>query len=237
MDEGIFRKAAACLKKANLNFWADWGTLLGLIRGGGIIPRDADFDLSVWDHETTEEAVSKALDPEGFRAVSLVPYGKKGIHFLPRDERAEGKLDIVFYTRQGNRAIHRSCTTKDTLWTDLLMRTERFLDPHIHAKEKYKHLLEEAFHKGLPSRVRNRLERGLDYLIFLNYLNGIQLTYDFPAHYFENLRPVTFLGVEVNIPADAESYLELVYGKDWRIPNHWTHWWEGATYIDGKKNI
>ncbi|MGA2940383.1 MAG: LicD family protein [Syntrophobacteraceae bacterium] len=237
MDEEIFRKGVACLKEANLNFWANCGTLLGLIREGGIIAWDGDFDLGVWDHETTEEELIKAFDPEEFRVVSLVPYGKKGFFFLPRDERLQGKLDISFYTRQGNRAIFRSCTTKDTLWTDLIKRTGCFLDPHIHAKEKYKHLLEEAFHKGLPSCVKNRLARGLDYLMRRNYLNGIPLTYDFPAHYFENLRPVTFLGVEVNIPADAEGYLELAYGKDWRIPKQWTHWWEGATYIDGKKNI
>ena len=237
MDERIFRKGVACLKKANLNFWADSGTLLGLIRDGGIIPWDGDFDLAVWDHETTEETVIKAFDPEEFLAVSLIPYGIKGIHFLPRDERLQGFLDIIFYTKRGNRAIHQSCATKDTLWTNLLMRIERFQNPHIYAKEKYKRLHEKASHKGLLSRVKNRLERALDHLMFLNYLNGIQLTYDFPAHYFENLRPVTFLGVEVNIPADAESYLELAYGKDWRTPKQWTHWWEGATYIDGKKNI
>jgi hypothetical protein len=237
MDGEIFRKAAACLKKANVKFWLDYGALLGLVRGGDVIPWDADFDLGVWDHETTEEAVIEAFDPEEFRAVSLVPYGKKGIHFLPRGEKGQGKLDIVFYTRQGDRAIHRSCAARDSLWTDLLMRIERFLDPHIHAKEKCKQLLEDAFHKGLPSRVRDRLERGLDYLVRLNCLNGMQLTYDFPAHYFENLRPVAFLGVEVNIPADAEGYLELAYGKDWRIPKQWMHWWEGATYIEGKKNI
>ncbi len=237
MDEEIFRKGVACLEKANLNFWADCGTLLGLIREGGIIPWETDFDLSVWDHETTEEAVIKAFDPEEFLIVSLAPCGIKGIHLLPHDERVEGKLDIVFYTKQGNRAVHRSYVPRGNRWTNLLMRVERLRDPHIHAQEQRKHLLEEAFQKGLLSRVKNQLRRGLDYLMFLSYVNGMELTYDYPAHYFENLRPVTFLGVEVNIPADAESYLELAYGKDWCTPKQWTNWWEGATYIDGKKNI
>jgi len=29
MDGEIFRKAAACLKKTNVNFWLDYGALLG----------------------------------------------------------------------------------------------------------------------------------------------------------------------------------------------------------------
>jgi len=50
----------------------------------------------VWDHETTEEAVIEAFDPEEFRAVSLVPYGKQGIHFLPRGEKGQGSSTSFF---------------------------------------------------------------------------------------------------------------------------------------------
>jgi phosphorylcholine metabolism protein LicD len=237
MDGELFRQAVACLQKANLNFWVDQGTLSGLVREGRIIPWDMDFDMGVWDHEVTEWAIIKAFDRKDFRIVPLGPYGKKALHILPRNEEIEGKVDITFYAKQDSRAIHKSCTPKDTLWTDLLVRVDRFLDPHIQSKEKYKYLLKKALHKGLPSGVKNLIRRGVNYFVFSSYSNGIQLTYDFPAQYFENLRSVTFLGVEFNIPADAEGYLELAYGKDWRTPNQWTHWWEGATYINGQRNI
>jgi len=43
------------------------------------------------------------------------------------------------------------------------------------------------------------------------------------AKYFKNLKNVSFFGIRIKIPQDAEGYCEYTYGKNWRIPDkNWT---------------
>jgi hypothetical protein len=42
--------------------------------------------------------------------------------------------------------------------------------------------------------------------------------YYYPAHLFENLQEITFLGQTVLAPQKIEEYLHWSYGKNWRIP-------------------
>ncbi len=37
------------------------------------------------------------------------------------------------------------------------------------------------------------------------------------------------------IPRDAEEYLVVLYGEEWRIPQQWDHWSEGATWKGKRK--
>ena len=41
----------------------------------------------------------------------------------------------------------------------------------------------------------------------------------FPAHYFEPLNEIDFLGTKFKIPNNAESFLEYTYGESWKTPN------------------
>lgn len=243
MNEELFRQGVSRLEKANIKFWVDCGTLLGMIRDGRPIPWDEDFDFSVWRHEVTEEMIKKAFDNDNFVIESLTPHGNDNIHIVPINREIKGIIDISFYTRQNELAVLRGAILKITFRTKLMKSLERFLAPSFKAEQWYKYLLEELFHKGFkplfPRKLRARIK---DYLssLFLKYerydIRAV-VTYEYSAHYFENLRPVTFLGVEVNIPEDAEEYLEVAYGKDWRTPKKWEHWWEGASYINGQRNV
>jgi len=44
-------------------------------------------------------------------------------------------------------------------------------------------------------------------------------TLRFPSHYFDNLDEIDFLGKKFKIPSNVEKFLEISYGKNWRIPN------------------
>jgi len=44
-------------------------------------------------------------------------------------------------------------------------------------------------------------------------------TVRYPAHYFDKLDEIDFLGTKFKIPSKAEEFLERTYGKDWKIPN------------------
>lgn len=42
----------------------------------------------------------------------------------------------------------------------------------------------------------------------------------FPREMFDNLTEIDFLGDKFNVPTPVEAYLELLYGKDWRIKDY-----------------
>jgi len=44
-------------------------------------------------------------------------------------------------------------------------------------------------------------------------------TIRYPAHYFDNLDEINFLGTKFKIPNNVEKFLELTYGRNWRKPN------------------
>lgn len=52
-EKGIndFFKVTSILKDNHVNFWLDFGTLLGAVRNGCPVPWDGEFDISVWDDE------------------------------------------------------------------------------------------------------------------------------------------------------------------------------------------
>jgi phosphorylcholine metabolism protein LicD len=51
----------------HIPFWVDFGTLLGLVRDGCLIPWDDDYDFGVWKHEVSKEMVHQVFgNPEFF---------------------------------------------------------------------------------------------------------------------------------------------------------------------------
>jgi phosphorylcholine metabolism protein LicD len=54
--------------KNNIPYWVDFGTLLGIVRDGSIIPWDHDGDISVWDKEFKNIIkIDRDLFPNGIR--------------------------------------------------------------------------------------------------------------------------------------------------------------------------
>lgn len=44
-------------------------------------------------------------------------------------------------------------------------------------------------------------------------------TVRYPAHYFNNLQEIKLFDITFKIPSEPEKFLEITYGKDWKIPN------------------
>ncbi len=67
-------------KKYDINYFADWGTLLGAVRHGGFIPWDDDIDICMKreDYDRFKEVAEKEL-PENF---CLHDYMRKDNHWL-----------------------------------------------------------------------------------------------------------------------------------------------------------
>ena len=44
-------------------------------------------------------------------------------------------------------------------------------------------------------------------------------TVRYPAHYFDKLDEIEFLGTKFKVPSNTEDFIERTYGKNWRTPN------------------
>ena len=63
------REIKNVLDKNNINYWLDFGTLLGAVRNGKIIEWDSDIDLGTW-YGNVNQIISlfSGLKNKGFRA-------------------------------------------------------------------------------------------------------------------------------------------------------------------------
>lgn len=235
MDDTLFRQVVTCFNDKGIAYWVDSGTLLGLVREGKIIDWDTDFDLSVWDHEVTESDVLEALQLPGIKTVSQLSRGINSINVFSTGSQKDGKVDITFYTKVENYALHIQFLPPQGQVTNFLNSLDRFLDPHMCAPVKMKRMIERVFHVGIvplmPRFFKAYLSSVLDELFKRNFARGTRLIYKFPCEYLERFCTTTFLGVQVNIPERSEEHLSRSYGPDWRIPRQWDHWYEGATVV------
>lgn len=237
MSEELFRQAVHRMKAVGLEFWLERGTLLGLIRDGAVIRWDDDYDFGTWRHEGTEAMIHDAFDTGEFEIQSLAERGIDGFHITYVGDRRAGRIDVIVYTESGDRAVHRSRCVLRKPWTPLVLSLQRFIDPQMEADHWMKRLIELAFHRGILQRlrpkVRDRLIREAEALLD-GFNEQVELSYEFPAELFRELRIESFLGVRVPVPVQAERYLECAYGGDWRTPRRWRHWSEGATHVRGE---
>lgn len=87
------------LTDAKVGFWLDAGTLLGAYRHGGIIPWDADVDISVLaiDHQNVMNALRDKLDPDNYDVFDSSGFDKPGTYVRVYIKAADSYIDIYHY--------------------------------------------------------------------------------------------------------------------------------------------
>jgi len=93
------------LRHANVPYWLDFGTALGVFRGNQIIPWDGDTDVGIMldDHDKVLEQRSILEGPEGDYTLIEGPNGQNPQTFL-RLQHKESQLytDIYHYREEGD---------------------------------------------------------------------------------------------------------------------------------------
>lgn len=94
---------ADLLEESNIPYWLDWGTLLGAVRDGKMIPWDEDIDIGIFYKDIKKVTnLESQMVKDGFRlamesdksAVRVIRfYGEKGIKF---------HIDILPWKINGN---------------------------------------------------------------------------------------------------------------------------------------
>ena len=198
------KKVVSILEKYDIDYWLEFGTLLGLVREGRFIEHDSDIDIGVKNLEKI-----KKLEKE-FNKENLFFYDGWNLKDLDITndlfciEFAEFKKYNDKYAF--NWLVRRNIIAK-------LANTAIYLlkgNPHKFGKTSIDTMNKFIFLTNVP--FKNLFIR---FFTQLDYLFSNKRMMIFPSI---ETKKVLFLGINVRIPIKAEQHLLLNYGSNWKTP-------------------
>lgn len=199
-------KLTNILNKHKIHFWMYGGALLGYVRDRKLIPWDNDIDLFVWKKD-----YHKILELEDeFKNAGFDCSFRDGCMMLKWKDK---NMTIVHYTLNGDKAfLEKLCTRNkfgNVVYYGLLCKTIKYN--------------------------MKRTTRFLKWLL-LRTSGAYKVRQVVPSHFYQKLKTIKLLGVDLNVPAETEEYLEYTFGKDWRTPiKNFKYAAEYIKVIEGKK--
>ena len=208
------RQVKEVLDTHDVEYWLDYGTLLGAVRDGKIIPWDNDIDLGMWKKNKEKlPFVLNDLNLKGFKIYCgefIIAFRKN--NFL---------ICLDLYDLTDGKAIRESQIVKN-----FVGEITGYLNWVISAWD-HKSVCEGAsivtkfLHKILFV-IRNTSLKSFNFwnhaMRKLHRKVTYTLVFEVPSHYFKNRSTIKYYGMEFKVPAPMEDYLAYRYGKDWKIP-------------------
>jgi phosphorylcholine metabolism protein LicD len=216
MDEKVaietLRQVKEVLDNYDVEYWLDYGTLLGAVRNGKIIPWDNDIDLSMWKKNKEKlPFVLNDLNLKGFK----IYCGE----FIIAFRKNNSLICLDLYDLTDGKAIRESQIVKNFVGEII-----GYLNWVISAWD-HKSVCEGAsivtkfLHKIL-FMIRNTSLKGFIFGTLRKLHRKVTYTvvFEVPSHYFKNLSTIKYYGLEFKVPSTTEEYLTYRYGPDWKIP-------------------
>ncbi len=209
----MLKKFADFLKEEAVQYWLDFGTLLGAVRHQGFIPWDDDIDISMprADYEKLKTVIGKFCK-DGFS------YSEgEIIRVFYKNTRAQ--IDVFPYDSGNSQPLpgneeYRRVTRR----LDELFRTLPFIKPLRYRQS----VLPEEYKNQIPSINSKEIlqgkavpEKAYMYLAFHCFaFKRVLYRYEdiFP------LREISFEGLIFNAPNRTEDYLHRYYGDFMTLP-------------------
>jgi len=186
----FLKKIKTVLEENRIDYWIEYGTLLGYLREKRIIPWDHDIDLVVIDFEKVKKLLPK------FKKMKLEvelrwensKYNTQLIQIkAPTISNSSFHVDIYEFV-----LVRGKPARKETFRINIIAKTIRLFQSRINI-----------------SIIDNTLE---DIAGFFS----LKRTLIFPK---TETKLVNFYDMTVRIPKNAEKHVRFLYGKDWKIPN------------------
>lgn len=200
-----------------VKYWLEWGTLLGAVREGKIIPWDTDIDLGAMCSES-DKLIRKIpeLEQKGFK-VDIMDF--RFIMF-----RKPVGISIALYRIRGDKAWLLDCKKVPKFNSTIRyfeMLADRILYRNLSSKSKMP--LRERIAFALIPGFADRAIRKFLFRI-CEWFGEEYSAYVIPKFYFDDLDSVSFYGMTFNVPSHVHDYLSLWYGENWMEPDpNWSY--------------
>jgi len=222
------RKVKEVLDKHGVFYWLGGGALLGAVREGKFIPWDFDVDLKYFyrDREKIKEVIEE-LEKMGL---------KLGVK--------HSGIELEWYKIEGDYAIEEYYVPNVTLIRQLLdyihnvfVEREDMVGQGRVPPKITKWILK--FIEIFPEDLQRKMDSFILWL-YRKFEKGgsLMVTKKLPARLFKNFEKVKLYDMEFYAPSPVEEYLELLYGKDWRVPkkNWYVGRFEGHSIVPNEEN-
>lgn len=100
----VLLKAKEALDEINVDFWLDFGTLLGAFRDGKLIGHDTDIDIAVMLEDYSPD-IEKTLVAHGFKYERKISVDEGNYALEQCFSYRNVKLDIFYYSKAGNQCF------------------------------------------------------------------------------------------------------------------------------------
>lgn len=246
----LFRKVIRILDRHNIEYWLDQGSLLGAVRDGAFLPWDHDVDIGVWHQDIQKNKKSlvrelrrNAINVDFFPYMIITHYQKKkngeNIKNVP--------VHLKFYFKEhGSCSLGVNSQNSGNEETELAVSKFHSIVDLTPSKETYKKAVTKLIKKsrslGFICAEKVRQQHYLSPLFKTTYVANLiintilincreplknrTVVFKVSSEFFKKLKKINIYGIDVNIPFEAEKYLRLKYGKDWRTPKQNWVWWE-----------
>lgn len=209
----MLKKVKNILEKHDIDYWIEFGTLLGYVREKKFIPWDSDIDIA-----TCMGKEVKSLKEE---------FEKNNLTFHKRYEKMKNKTTI-FKIREKDaprdKSIHVDIycfdgSKNEYIWLhqtgkNIVRKTAHNLYLVI---EDFDHVKTTKARELLKKMTKSICgEKSLRCLEALETLSSKRQTFIFDR---KDAKEVIFYSMKIKIPSDPENHLLLLYGKNWRIPS------------------
>lgn len=199
----------------NIPYWICHGTLLGIIRDNKLIEWDHDIDIAVWADTVKKEYITNLISKANFKLRQGFMVKDDIISF---DKDGGRIVDINFYNK-----IKSETNQKEMAYVywfvpkNILMKLIDAISISDKYNGKFKRLIKFF---GFMQKLMLKLKKSLINNNFFYKEAG----YTEPLELVQNIKKIKFHGLEINVPLQAEKYLEYIYGSDWKTPKKNYSW-------------
>lgn len=200
-DVQLLRIVDKILRKYNITYWLDYGTLLGAVRHKGFIPWDDDMDISVvrYDFSRLKKEIPKELDKYGIDV--SVSDARLGVSYKHLDTGIWLDVfpDDILLSNKSLEEVKSDLNYKQKEWRS------KVLPIYENLREKEVVDMKNSIF-GFPGNGSNK------YYIQAPEMFGEYMR----VHHQNTIFPIgklSFAGYEFSVPHDVETFIVSLYGS------------------------
>ena len=215
--EALLEFGIDLLKKREINYWLDCGTLLGAIRDEKLLSWEKDIDIGVLREEINELDIDYIVKEAKEHGCEVNIYD-----FVISIVKNDYVLDFKMYRKKGDVFFEEKLTPKNLIGSALGYFVHAFSSKYTTSRKglnSFNALVIRTIQfstKLIPHFLALILVKPFKYLYkeFLTIDNSEAV----PCMLLNEFDQLEFLGKSYTIPKKAEDYLVFRFGEDWKIP-------------------